>query len=92
MAGDCDKGRALTWLADVYRRDGGAEVVTLAAGDSGNDCAMLEVADCALLVRSPVHDFPPLARREGVIRSEAEGPAGWAEGVARWLEQDSAED
>ncbi len=86
VGGDCDKGRALRWLASVYAAQPGIECVsTLAAGDSGNDVAMLEAADRALLVRSPAHGFPVVDRSSGVIRSRATGPAGWAEGVAQWL-------
>jgi mannosyl-3-phosphoglycerate phosphatase len=87
VAGDCDKGRALAWLREAYR---GAwnlkQVHDLAAGDSGNDVAMLEAAQTALVIRSPVHDFPQLKRTEGVIYSTQPGPQGWAEGVERWLE------
>lgn len=86
VSGDCDKGRALAWLRQVFQRAGaGAVCHDLAIGDSGNDCAMLDAAQTALLVRSPVHDFPALTRREGVIYSKDYGPAGWAEGVAHWL-------
>ena len=86
VSGDCDKGRALAWLRKVYRESCRADAChDLAIGDSGNDCAMLEAAETALVVRSPAHDFPLLARREGVIYSTGFGPAGWAEGVARWL-------
>ena len=86
LSGDCDKGRALAWLRDVYQQERGATIChDLAIGDSANDCAMLEAAETALLVRSPVHDFPTLARSDGVIYSTGYGPAGWAEGVAHWL-------
>lgn len=86
VSGDCDKGRALTWLREVYRQNCLAETChDLAIGDSRNDCAMLEAAETALVVRSPAHDFPPLARSHGVIYSMGLGPAGWAEGVTRWL-------
>ena len=86
VSGDCDKGRALAWLREVYRRSYRADAChDLAIGDSGNDCAMLEAAETALLVRSQAHDFPSLARSEGVIYSNGYGPAGWAEGVALWL-------
>ena len=90
VGGDCDKGRALVWLRDEYQRNlGKVQVVDLAAGDSDNDRAMLEVAGAALLIRSPEHDYPELERNEGVLRSRAYGPEGWAEGVSRWLlEQD----
>ena len=87
VAGDCDKGRALAWLRELYRQSVPSQRVhDLAAGDSANDCAMLEAAETALLIRSSVHDFPTLKRTEGVIRSRGYGPAGWAEGVALWLQ------
>ena len=86
VSGDCDKGRAVIWLRTVYQQaTGQGECHDLAIGDSGNDCAMLEVVETALQVRSPAHEFPPLERREGLIRSRDFGPAGWAEGVAQWL-------
>jgi mannosyl-3-phosphoglycerate phosphatase family protein len=90
VSGDCDKGRALVWLRGAYlQATPGRPCHELAVGDSGNDCAMLEAAETALLVRSPVHDFPALERTSGVIYSRDYGPAGWAEGVARWLQQHS---
>ena len=86
VSGDCDKGRALAWLRQVFQRgQPGRSSHDLALGDSANDCAMLEAAQSAVLVRSPVHDFPLLARSDGVLFSTAYGPAGWAEGVAHWL-------
>ncbi len=87
VGGKSDKGRAVVWLRDQYRAARAGEVEDLAAGDSANDVAMLEEAGTALLVRSPAHDFPSLGREGGVIRSTRCGPAGWAEGVARWLQQ-----
>lgn len=87
VAGDCDKGRALAWLREAYRNAWGCTTIAdLAAGDSGNDVAMLEAAQTALVIRSPVHDFPDLNRTAGVIYSNSPGPAGWAEGVGRWLD------
>jgi len=87
VSGDCDKGRALAWLRQAYHREqAGSSSHDLAIGDSANDCAMLEAAEAALVVRSPVHDFPILSRTEGVLFSTAYGPAGWAEGVAHWLQ------
>ena len=86
MAGDCDKGRALAWLRNVYQEaSGSGQVHDLAIGDSGNDVAMLEAAETALVIRSPVNDFPQLARNQGVIYSRLFGPEGWTEGVEQWL-------
>jgi mannosyl-3-phosphoglycerate phosphatase family protein len=87
VGGDCDKGRALLWLREVFRvQQPDLPCHDIAIGDSGNDGAMLEAAETALLIRSSVHDFPTLKRTEGVIRSRGYGPAGWAEGVALWLQ------
>lgn len=81
-----DKGAALRWLRDQFAKAAGIpHIRTLAAGDGANDVPMLEDADTALLVRAPDRAFPELVRSEGVLRSNAEGPAGWAEGVAQWL-------
>jgi mannosyl-3-phosphoglycerate phosphatase len=90
VSGACDKGQALIWLRTCYQEANltGA-IEDLAIGDSANDCAMLEAATTALLVRSPVHDFPSLTKTQGVMRSSNFGPAGWAEGVAQWLRDNS---
>lgn len=86
VAGDCDKGRALAWLRETYREALGLESIRdLAIGDSANDVAMLETAETALVIRSPVSDYPQLKRDQGVIYSTQFGPSGWAEGVGHWL-------
>ena len=91
IAGDCDKGQALAWLRAAFAAAWGTnEIADLAAGDSGNDVAMLEAAQTALVIRSPVHDFPAVNHAGNVIYSTATGPAGWAEGVERWLNSVSA--
>ena len=86
VAGDCDKGRALGWLRSIYQQAEGP-VHDLAIGDSGNDVAMLEAAETALVIRSPVNPAPRLQRDRGVIYSRLFGPEGWTEGVERWLAQ-----
>lgn len=82
VSGDCDKGQALQWLVAEFRRnDPQQRFISLAAGDSQNDCAMLEQADLALLIRSPVHSLPELDRQYGVYVSKDTGPRGWSQGV-----------
>jgi mannosyl-3-phosphoglycerate phosphatase family protein len=86
VSGSADKGKALTWLRAIYQEAaGGRPCRDLAVGDSPNDTAMLEAAEAALLIRTADRDWPVLKRRDGVIYSKEPGPAGWAEGVARWL-------
>jgi mannosyl-3-phosphoglycerate phosphatase family protein len=79
---ECDKGRSMQFLAELYRHNYSEEIIeVIAAGDGENDVAMLEVADQALIVRSPAHELPRLKRTRGVYISESCGPAGWAEGI-----------
>lgn len=85
VTGRTDKGRALDWLTSQYARRTGKHWLTLAIGDSDNDRAMLETADQALIVRSPVHDPPNLHRKKKAHITEQTGPVGWAEGVAMIL-------
>lgn len=82
VSGDCDKGKALSWLTDIYQNaNPQCQMVTLGIGDSHNDIAMLEVADHALIIRSPVHGLPEINRTEQLTISNHFGPKGWAEGV-----------
>lgn len=79
VIGECDKGKALTWLTELYKSHFGVEKIhTIALGDSHNDVAMLEIADISVLVRSPVHNFPKLVKQDEVIRTTEFGPKGWA--------------
>ena len=88
ISGRCDKGKALTWLTGLYRRQPGAGTIrTIALGDSNNDLAMLHAADQAVVVRSPVHPPPVQAVAEGeeeirqIPVTKNTAPSGWVEGA-----------
>jgi mannosyl-3-phosphoglycerate phosphatase len=86
LSGFCNKGEALTWLAAEYKSQWNlSKVKTIAIGDSGNDVAMLEKADLALIIRSPVHAPPKLKRPRGFFISEEFGPRGWNSGLRKIL-------
>lgn len=86
LSSNVDKGVALRWLRqEMVRSQPGRPLHVLAAGDGDNDAPMLECADTALVVRDADREAPVLARRSGVIHTECSGPAGWAEGITRWL-------
>ena len=86
ISGHCDKGSALRWLSAQYQQeDPQKEVLTIALGDSNNDNAMLEEATIAAQIRSPVHDFPRLKRKDHIYQSRQYGPAGWAESLHKIL-------
>lgn len=84
ISGTCDKGLALKWLRNIFEQQWRTPIKTLAAGDGKNDVPMLEVCDIALIIRSPAHQ-PPNLTRDDYYLSDALGPAGWAEGVAKLL-------
>ena len=86
LSGPCNKGLALTWLSEEYaRQDTLIHYKSIAIGDSGNDIAMLEQADLALIIRSPVHAPPKLKRTRGYFISEEFGPRGWNSGLRKIL-------
>jgi mannosyl-3-phosphoglycerate phosphatase len=76
---DCNKGQALVWLTAQYRHQfPNTPFTTIALGDGENDSAMLEVADHAVQILSPAHQFPRLNRQDNVIQTLHCGPKGWA--------------
>jgi mannosyl-3-phosphoglycerate phosphatase family protein len=86
VSGRSDKGQALRWLNGQYAiQNGGRPPVSIAAGDSQNDIAMLETADRALIIQSPSHAAPRLRRKDHLYYSIASGPAGWTEGIRHFM-------
>lgn len=82
VSGHCDKGSALRWLTSQYQANQpGRLFISVAAGDSQNDVAMLEASDMAVIIRSPVNEMPVIAHRQNCFRTSAYGPKGWAEGI-----------
>lgn len=73
-------------MADLRARFGPDVVIAL--GDAPNDADMLMAADRGVIVRN-AHGpgLPLLAGEEAgrILRSRAQGPAGWAEGLGRVL-------
>jgi mannosyl-3-phosphoglycerate phosphatase family protein len=80
MSGNVDKGKALQWVATRYQQLYATQVQTLVLGDSQNDVAMLNAADKAVIVRSPVHSPPELQRPPSLITQHL-GPEGWFEAI-----------
>lgn len=85
VMGRCDKGRAMQRLLRTFYPAHSGPVVAL--GDSHNDCAMLELADIAVLVRSPVHAVPAIEARGERIVTESCGPEGWNEAIESLLQR-----
>jgi mannosyl-3-phosphoglycerate phosphatase len=80
VGGNCSKGVALSWLLKEYQRQHKElSLITISLGDGNNDIAMLEAADIAIRIASPVHEPPKLSKTERVYTSTEYGPRGWAE-------------
>lgn len=82
VLGRTDKGRALPLLRNFYQ----AETV-VALGDSPNDLAMIEQADIGVLISSPAHDGLEAPKANRLIRSELQGPQGWAATMSTLLDE-----
>jgi len=86
ICGHCDKGQALTWLTNEYcKQNNKPSLYTVALGDGENDSPMLEAADIAVQIRSPIHDFPNLQRQFNTMQTTDYGPKGWSEAVQQLL-------
>ncbi|NIO07175.1 MAG: mannosyl-3-phosphoglycerate phosphatase, partial [Deltaproteobacteria bacterium] len=74
---DCDKGKAVAVLLDLYRRWAPA-VISVGLGNSANDAVFLQRVDRPFAIRNPDGDCDSaLIRLPSVTCSRAVGPAGW---------------
>ncbi|WP_165398956.1 HAD-IIB family hydrolase [Shewanella maritima] len=85
VGGQSDKAQAMNWLTMLYAFERAQTMYTIALGDSGNDIAMLNAADVAVQIKSPVHDFPLLHTKKPVLKSPYPGPRGWAHCLSELL-------
>lgn len=81
VGGDSDKGNAMVWLAKEYEKQYNQKVQTIALGDSHNDIAMLQSADIAIQIKSPIHPFTALTKKDNCYKTTEFGPKGWAQTI-----------
>ncbi|MFT7682063.1 MAG: D-glycerate 3-kinase [Moritella dasanensis] len=86
VCGDCNKGKAMDWLMQQFKLFNLQQTpYSIALGDGNNDIAMLEAAQYAAIILSPVHTLPKLKRKQGLTISKHTGPTGWAEVLSTLL-------
>lgn len=74
------KAERMAEVVAHYRRLTGETIRTVALGDAPNDLAMLEAADCGIIIANPAHRPLPVTERErqgAILRSKQSGPEGW---------------
>ncbi len=74
------KAERMAEVVAHYQRRVADPVRTVALGDAPNDLAMLEAADCGIIIANPAHKALPVTERErqgAILRSEQSGPEGW---------------
>ncbi len=74
--GDNDKGKAVSLLIELYRREFG-DIVTVAIGDRKNDIPMLRQVDYPITVQTPDGYYDLHGAVPHLIKAEGIGPEGW---------------
>lgn len=88
MCGNTNKGKALTRLTREYQQQFAlSSIRTIALGDGNNDVHMLDQADIAIRILSPVNQAPKLSKKDNVYTSTKYGPEGWTEMLSTILHQ-----
>tara|TARA_R110001592_G_scaffold362313_1_gene675740 strand:- start:13780 stop:14643 length:864 start_codon:yes stop_codon:yes gene_type:complete len=85
LIGHCNKGKALTFLLDIFQQQQVKPILSIALGDGKNDVPMLAAAEEAILIRSPVHPFPDIPNQTHILKTDHHGPHGWVEGITKIL-------
>ncbi|HJH32551.1 MAG TPA: HAD-IIB family hydrolase [Methanosarcinaceae archaeon] len=76
IIGDNDKGKAVTILSEIYRRQFD-DIRTIGLGDSQNDLPMLQAVDIPLLVRKPGGQYDASIKDARINKVKGIGPVGW---------------
>jgi mannosyl-3-phosphoglycerate phosphatase len=83
IMGDNDKGKAVSFLTDIFRRQYGS-VTSIGLGDSLNDLPMLQAVDIPVLVQKPDGTYESEITIS-VRHADGAGPVGWNKSVLEIL-------
>ena len=88
IMGNHDKGRAVTTLISLYKKQFGG-IASIALGDSLNDLPMLMAVDRPVLVRHTDDSFDMRISIPRLLKTQLPGAAGWNETVLQLLAHES---
>lgn len=89
LTGPHDKGRAVQYLIECYRRREGHDhgaISTVGIGNSLNDLPMLEAVDNPIIVQLADGSYEPDVTSPRITRSSGPGPIGWNRAVLSLLQ------
>jgi HAD-superfamily hydrolase, subfamily IIB/mannosyl-3-phosphoglycerate phosphatase family len=86
VLGQTDKGKAIAWCRDFQQSINNLPTKLIALGDGPNDIDMLNIADYAVVVRSPTHDYPTIAPLGKALHTQGYGPIGWHEAISTLIQ------
>ena len=87
LQGQTDKAQPLLWLKSWLKEHHDSTIEQIIClGDNHNDVDMLNVADVAVCVKSPVTGFPQI-KNPNIIYTQYLGPIGWNQAVLQLLTQ-----
>ena len=81
VAAAVTKGGAMGKVAAEYAEQLGADVTTIAIGDSPIDQSMLDVADIPIGIPQPSGDWKINVDKDRGIAADFPGPKGWAQAL-----------
>ena len=86
ITGENDKGRAATFLNDLYEKQYGP-IRTIGIGDSLNDLPLLRAVDQPVLVQKENGTYEEGISLSNLIRADGIGPRGWNRAVMGLLSE-----
>ena len=90
LMGQCDKAKAIQIFQSLMTSKTKSKQKVIALGDSGNDRAMLEHADQAIIIKNHNNNWLAI-HSETAIQTSQQAPEGWVEGIKKVLEDEYPE-
>ena len=90
LMGQCDKAKAIQIFQSLMTSKTNMTQKIIALGDSGNDRAMLEHADQAIIIKNHKSNWLAI-HSETAIQTNQQAPEGWVEGIKKVLEDEYPE-